>query len=112
MPKWPVPVFCYFWFQNNWSPNILRIGKGNYFTKFYTGRLQMPEGELRGATGGPHPSRARPSLVRHAWHRCGPLVLPTTPPLRLFIPPGWKTLNIARKSQKEVCSRRHRRGEI
>src|SRR3954471_22510552 len=72
----------------------------------------MPEGELRGATGGPHPSQARPSLVRRAWHRCGPPGPPPTPPLRLFIPPRWKTLNIARKSQKEVRSRRHRRAEI
>src|SRR3954468_23592150 len=31
-----------------------------------------------------------------AWGPPGP---PPTPPLRLFIPPGWKTLNIARKVQ-------------
>src|SRR3954451_5761602 len=112
MPKWPVPVFYCFWFQENRKANILRIGKGNYFTKFYTGRLQKPEGEQQGGHRGPTPGPGAPPLVGRAWPRCGPPRPPPTPPLRLFNPPGWKTLNIARKVQKEVRSRRHRHGEI
>src|SRR3954465_4740490 len=73
---------------------------------------RCPKGSSRGATGGPHLGQARPSLAGHAWHRCGPPGPAPTPPLRLFNPPGWKTLNIARKVQREVRSRRHRRGEI
>src|SRR3954469_15786513 len=52
------------------------------------------------------------TCTRRAWHRCGPPGPAPTPPLRLFIPPGWKTLDIARKSQKEVRSRRHRRRNL
>src|SRR3954464_13132152 len=70
------------------------------------------KGSSRGAPGGPHLHQARPSLAGRAWHRCGPPGPAPTPPLRLFISPGWKTLNIAKKSQKEVRSRRHRHGEI
>src|SRR4051795_12198984 len=55
MPKWPVPVFCCFWFQESRKIIILGIGKGNYFTKFYTGRLQKPEGEQQGGHRGPTP---------------------------------------------------------
>src|SRR3954468_21734806 len=73
---------------------------------------RCPKGSRGGPTEGPHLHQARPSLVRRAWLGCGPPGPAPTPPLRLFIPPGWKTLNIARKFQKEVRSRRHRRGEI
>ena len=106
--KVPVPVFCCFWFHESWKINILRIGKGNYFTKFYTRRLQKPEGGTWGATGGPHPAQGLVPPSR-AWGRCGP---PPAPPFRLFIHPDGKTLDIAQKFQKEVCSHRNRRGEI
>src|SRR3954470_11339649 len=61
MPKWPVPVFCCFWFQENRKINILGIGKGNYFTKFYTGRLQKPEGEQQEGHRGPTPCAGAPT---------------------------------------------------
>src|SRR3954471_24306415 len=67
----------------------------------------------RGATGGPqgaHTLPRRAPTSGRASHRCGPPGPPPAPPFRLFIHPDGSTLDITRKVQKEVRSRRHRRG--
>ena len=107
----PVPVFCCFWFQKSYTGNILGIDKGNYFTKFYTGRLQKPEGEPEGGHRVATPLGA-PSPLAAPGCGVGPLDrLRLRLSAYLFTPDG-KTLNIAQKFQKEVRSRRHRLGEI
>src|SRR4051794_38636828 len=69
--------------------------------KFYTGRLQMPEGEQQGATGGPHLAQARPSLAGRAWPRCGPPRMPPTPTLRLFIHPRRENPKYSEKKSRK-----------
>src|SRR3954453_24245150 len=99
-------VFC---FRITGNQIFSELEKETILRSFTPEDSRCPKGSSRGATGGPHLAQARPSLAGRAWHRCSPPGPPPTPPLRLFIPPGWKTLKIARKSQKEFCSRRHRR---
>src|SRR3954462_14776063 len=72
---------------------------------------RSPKGSSRGATGA-HTLPRRGDTPGRAWCRCGPPGPPPAPSFRLFIHPDGKTLDIAQKFQKEVRSRRHRRGEI
>src|SRR3954467_13073809 len=90
MPKWPVPVFCRFWFQGELKNKYFRNCKRKLFYEVL--HRKTPEAR-RGATGGPqgaHTLPRRAPTSGHAWHRCGP----PGPPC------------------PEVRSRRHRRGEI
>src|SRR3954451_20559507 len=112
MPKWPVPVFCCFLvlgeLKNKYSPN--------WKMKLFYEVLQRKNPEARrGAAGGPQEAHTWPRRAPtsgRAWHRCGPPGPPPAPLFRLFIHPDGKTLDITRKVQKEVRSRRHHRGEI
>src|SRR3954467_4002172 len=71
---------------------------------------RSPKGSSRGATGGPHLTQACTSLAGRAWPRCGHLSRLRLHLFAYLITPDGKTLNIAQKVQKEVRSRRHRRG--
>src|SRR3954465_2630491 len=113
MPKWPVPVFCCFLvpgeLKNKYSPNWKR-------KLFYEVLHRKTPEARRGAAGGPQGAHTWPSraLALLAAPGLGVAHLGRLR-LRLFaylITPDGKTLNIAKKVQKEVRSRRHRRREI
>ena len=103
----PVPVFCCFWFQKSYTGNILGIDKGNYFTKFYTGRLQKPEGEPEGGHRVATPPLGAPYPLAAPGGGVGPLDHLLAPPFRLFNPPDAKTLSLSPKPPEKFRCRRH-----
>src|SRR4051812_27120969 len=92
--------------------NILGIGKRSYFTKFRTGRLQKPEGELEGGHRGPTPCPGAPPPSGRAQGRCGPPGPPPGPPFRLFIFPGLKTLKIIANPREKFRRHRHIENQV
>jgi hypothetical protein len=91
-----------FVFQKSYTKNILRIGRNKSQSSYFSRHETESKAEMEGSQGQPHHGAAWPTLAR-ATRWWGHLAHLLTPPFRLYILLGEKTLRARSIFQKIYC---------